>query len=405
MARDALFEPIKVGAVTAKNRIAFAPTGMGTAPVDGSVTDQALCHYVAHAKGGAGWITVEHVLCTNKYGTGILSFYSDRHLLGMRDLSDVIHAFGAVGIVQLGLGAGRQGDPVRLGAGLVAPTGEPYRVAPGTTPRGLRWMEGQVGATPRELTTAEVEELEDLYADSAERIMRAGFDGVEIHGAHGYLIAQFVSPLSNKRDDAYGGSCEKRLTLPRRIIRKVRKRVGGRFVVGYRISGDEHVPGGLTLEDTKEIVPALVAEGLDFVHLSSGRMEALRYLYPDEEAVILPEVRPVKDVVSVPVICPNIHSPALAEQVIQDGTADMVSMCRAHLADPEWPNKVHEGREDEIQRCILCNSCIKSLWSLFGTRCAVNPRVGAERFVTEYAPPVGSLKGGVNYSPGKSCRA
>jgi len=107
----------------------------------------------------------------------------------------------------------------------------------------------------------------------------------------------------------------------------------------------------------------------------------------------VPLAAAIKEVVSVPVICPNIHSPALAEQVIRDGTADMVSMCRAHLADPEWPNKVREGREGEIQGCLLCNSCIKSLWSLFGTRCAVNPRVGMERFVPEYHPPIVSPKG------------
>lgn len=394
MAREVLFEPIKVGSITVKNRIAFAPTGMGTAPPDGNVTDQALCHYVAHAKGGAGWIIVEHTLCTQKYGTGILSFHSDRQLLGMKDLADVIHAFGAAAIVQLGLGAGRQGDPVRLAAELVAPSAKPYRIAPGTTPQGLHWMEGRVGAIPRVLSTAEVEELEELFVGSAERIMRAGFDGIEIHGAHGYLLAEFVSPLSNVRDDAYGGSFEKRLTLPIRIIRKLRDRLGERFVVGYRISGDEHVPGGLTLDDTKEIIPRLVAEGLDFIHLSSGCMEALRYLYPEEEGVMLPEARVIREVVSVPFICPNIHKPALAEQVVRDGIADMVSMCRAHLADPEWPNKVREGREGEIRACLLCNSCIKSLWSLFGTRCAVNPRLGKERFFPEYLPPINSPKGG-----------
>jgi len=394
MARDLLFEPIKVGSITVKNRVAFAPTGMGTAPPDGSVTDQALCHYVARAKGGVGLVTVEHTLCTQKYGIGILSFHSDRQLLGMKDLADAIHGFGAAAIVQLGLGAGRQGDPVRLGTNLVAPSALPYHVASGTASRGLRWMEGRVGAAPRALTTVEVEELEELFVASAERIMRAGFDGIEIHGAHGYLLAQFVSPLSNKRDDAYGGSFEKRLTLPLRVIRKVRGRVGGRFVVGYRISGDEHVPGGLTVEDTKRIIPRLVAEGLDFVHLSSGRMEALKYMYPEEEGVMLPEARAMREMVSVPFICPNVHSPALAEQVIREGSADMVSLCRALIADPEWPNKVREGREGEIRKCLLDNSCITSLWRLFGTRCTVNPRVGKERFFPEYYPPVGVPRGG-----------
>jgi 2,4-dienoyl-CoA reductase-like NADH-dependent reductase (Old Yellow Enzyme family) len=385
---EKLFEPIKVNSVTSKNRIVFAPTGMGTSAPDGSVTDQTLCHYVARAKGGAGWITVEHTFCTAKYGTGVLCFHSDRQLRGMRDLADAIHAFGAVAIVQVGLGAGRQGNPARTGHALVAPSPQPYRIEAGTAPRGLRWMEGATGLVPRELTTAEVEELEGLFVESALRIKEAGFDGMEIHGAHGYLLAQFVSPLSNHRTDKYGGPLEHRLTLPRNLIRKARDRLGSQFVLGYRISGDEHVRGGLTLQETRRILPILVAEGLDFVHLSSGRMEALNYLFPEEEGVVLPEAKAIKEVVDIPVICPNIHTPSLAARVVEEGWSDMVSLCRSLIADPEWPNKVREGREHEINKCIRCNTCIKSLWHLIGTRCAVNPAVGKERFMPQYYPPL-----------------
>jgi 2,4-dienoyl-CoA reductase-like NADH-dependent reductase (Old Yellow Enzyme family) len=386
-----LFDPLPIGAATSKNRIAAAPTGMGTYAADGSITDQTLCRYVALAKGGAGWVTVEHSTCTDRYGIGALCYHSDRQLRGLRDLADVIHAYGAVGIVQLGLGHGRQSTPVRLGTGLVAPSPLPYRVEKGTTPRGLKWLEQTTGASPRALPSNEIETLEDLFADSAARIQTAGFDGIEIHGAHGYLLAQFLSPFSNVRTDAYGGSFEKRLRLPLNLIRKTRKRVGNDFVIGYRISGDEHVSGGLTLEDTERIVPLLVSEGLDFIHLSSGRIEALNYLCPEKEGVILPEAESIKSVSSVPVICPNIHSPALAAQVIEQGQADMVSLCRSLIADPEWPNKVRDGRQDKITQCILCNTCIKSLWQLFGTRCAVNPTVGKERFIPDYFPPIGPV--------------
>jgi len=388
---DKLFEPIKIGSVTSKNRIAFAATGMGTAAPDGSVTDQTLCNYVARSKGGAGWITVEHSTCTDKYGVGVLCFHSDRQLRGLRDLADAIHAFGAVAIVQLGLGHGRQGNPIRLGTGLVAPSPLPYRIEKGSSPRGLRWMEDSIGAPPRELTTAEVEELEELYVDSAERIKTAGFDGIEIHGAHGYLLAEFVSTRTNKRSDKYGGSFDNRLTLPINIIRKVRKRLNPDFILGYRISGDEHVPGGITLEVTKKIIPILVAEGLDFIHLSSGCIEAMKYLCPEEEGVILPEARSIKEVSEVPVICPNIHTPSLARTVIAEGQVDMVSLCRSLIADPDWPNKVREGREDQIEKCIRCNSCISNLWRLFGTRCVVNPSVGKERFIEKYYPPLSKI--------------
>jgi 2,4-dienoyl-CoA reductase-like NADH-dependent reductase (Old Yellow Enzyme family) len=387
-----LFDPITIGTATSKNRIALAATAMGAHAPDGSVTDQNLCRYVALAKGGAGWITVEHSTCTDKYGIGCLCFHSDRQLRGLRNLADVIHAYHAVGIVQLGFGHGRQANPARLGTGLVAPSPIPYRVEKGTAPRGLKWLEQTTGAVPRELQHDEIETFEDLFAESAARIQRAGFDGIEIHGAHGYLIAQFLSPLSNFRTDAYGGSFEKRLRLPLNIIRKTRKRVGNDFVIGYRISGDEHVSGGLTLEDTERIVPILVSEGLDFIHLSSGRIEALSYLCPKDEGVILPEAASIKSVSKVPVICPNIHTPALAEQVIEQGQADMVSLCRPLIADPEWPNKVRDGRSDEINRCIRCNTCIKNLWQLFGTRCTVNPSVGKEQFIPDYFPPVGPIR-------------
>jgi len=383
-----LFDPVTIGSATAKNRIAVAPTSMGAHAPDGSITDQLLCRYVALAKGGAGWITVEHSTCTDKYGIGVLCFHSDRQLRGLRDLADLIHAYKSVGIVQLGLGHGRQANPVRLGTGLVAPSPMPYRVEKNTAPKGLKWLEQTTGASPRELAPAEIETLEDLFVESAARIQTAGFDGIEIHGAHGYLIAQFLSPLSNLRTDAYGGSFEKRLRLPLNLIRKARKRLGNDFVIGYRISGDEHVSGGLRLEDTERIVPILVSQGLDFIHLSSGRIEALSYLCPEEEGVILSEAKSIKSVSKVPVICPNIHTPALAEKVIKNGGSDMVSLCRALIADPEWPNKVRNGRQDEINRCIRCNTCIKSLWQLLGTRCAVNPTVGKERFIPDYFPPV-----------------
>jgi 2,4-dienoyl-CoA reductase-like NADH-dependent reductase (Old Yellow Enzyme family) len=385
---ERLFEPISIGACRSKNRIAFAPTGMGTAAPDGSVTDQVLCHYVARARGGAGLIVVEHTWCTNKYGTSGLCFYSDRQLRGMRDLADCIHAFGAVAVVQLGLGPGRQSNPERLNAELIAPSPQPFVIGPDTAPRGLKWLEGTTGATPRELSTGQVEELEDLFCDSALRVQRAGFEGIEIHGAHGYLLAQFVSPFSNRRRDKYGGTLENRLRLAGNLIRKVRDRAGPDFIVGYRISGDEHVAGGLDLQATREVVSHLVAEGLDYVHLSSGRMEALKYLAPEEDGVILPEAKSLKEVVSVPVICPNLHSPALAAGAVENGWSDMVSLSRPLIADPDWPAKVQTGQQEQIVRCIRCNTCLSCLWRLLGTRCVVNPAVGKERFMPQYAPPL-----------------
>jgi 2,4-dienoyl-CoA reductase-like NADH-dependent reductase (Old Yellow Enzyme family) len=242
------------------------------------------------------------------------------------------------------------------------------------------------GVTPRELTTEEVLELEQDFLSAAMRIKRAGFDGIEIHGAHGYLLADFISPLVNKRKDIYGGSFEKRLTLPLNLIRRAREKAGPNFLLGFRISGDEHVEGGLTLQDNLELTPTLANAGLDYIHLSSGRQEAFKYLFPEQEGTILPEAEAIKEVVDIPVICPNIHDPILAEKIVQENRIDMVSMSRGLLADPEWPNKAQKGRVSEIQRCVFCYNCLKSLWDGLGTRCSVNPEVGRERFIAKHQP-------------------
>lgn len=384
-----LFDPIKIGHLEVKNRIAFAPTGMGTAGPNGSITDQAICHYSTRAKGGAGLIVIEHSLCTLKHwkaGVPIISFQSSNPIVWMKDLVDAIHHFDAKAVVQLSLGLGRQSSPKVTGTELVAPSPLPYFVPEGSTPRGLHHFEGITGVTPRELTTEEVVELEWEFLSAAMRIKRAGFDGIEIHGAHGYLLADFISPLVNKRKDIYGGSFEKRLTLPLNLIRRTREKAGPNFVLGFRISGDEHVEGGLTLQDNLELVPTLANAGLDYIHLSSGRQEAFKFLFPEQEGTILPEAEAIKEVVDIPVICPNIHDPILAEKVVQENRIDMVSLSRGLLADPEWPNKAQKGRVSEIQRCVFCYNCLKSLWDGLGTRCSVNPEVGRERFIAKHQP-------------------
>lgn len=384
-----LFEPINVGKLSSKNRVAFAPTGMGTAGPNGEITDQSLCHYVARAGGGAGWITVEHSLATYKHIKGPIGFHTNFNFKGMWELSHVIHAFDAAAIVQLSVGLGAQYFRGRRSdVELVAPSPIPYRVPDGTSCRGLKHWNDTEGEMPRELTTQEVEDLEEDFVQAALRIERAGFDGIEIHGAHGYLLGAFISPLSNQRQDKYGGSFEKRLTLLLNIYRKTRAATGEGFLLGFRISGDEHVEGGLTIDESSRIAVIMEKEGIDFIHLSSGRYEALNYLFPDDEGVILPEAQEIKQAVDhIPVICPNVHSPALAEHAILEGMTDIISLSRGLIADPAWPNKVREGREDEIVKCIRCNNCLKTLFSGISVRCAVNDEVGRERFLPKYYPP------------------
>jgi len=377
-----LFSPIGIGEQGIKNRIAFAPTGMGAADEYGGVTDQVLCHYVARAKGGAGLIIVEHTMSNYRYGlagTGAMGFHRDRNLAGMFDLAHSIKAFDAKAVVQLSLGLGRESG--------VGPSEIAVRYASGSMPKSLRHFEGRSLPVPQALSVAEIQELENLFVASAVRIKTAGFDGIEVHGAHGYLLASFLSPHANQRTDEYGGSFDKRLTLALSLIRRSREALGDGFIIGFRISGDEHIPGGLSLEDVGKIAPVLEEAGIDYIHLSSGTLESKTHMCPPEEGVILPEAEVVKKAVQIPVICPNFHTPALAADAVESGKVDVVSLSRGLLADPQWPNKVRDGRVDDIQKCLLCNTCLRFLFEGFHTRCVVNPNVGRERFIPEYFPP------------------
>jgi 2,4-dienoyl-CoA reductase-like NADH-dependent reductase (Old Yellow Enzyme family) len=393
MVYDVLFEPMTLGKKRLKNRLAFAPVGMCTADFEGRVTDQVLCHYVARAKGGVGLVIVEHTMSNYRYGlpgTGALGIQADTHLAGMLDLADTIHAFDAAAIVQLSLGLGRQ---VALHLEPVGPSAVPFEVREGSAPRGLKFFEGLRGGTPKKLTVAEIEELEDAYVAAVIRLVRCGFDGIEIHGAHGYMLANFLSPLSNRRRDRYGGTFEKRLTLALNLLRRSREVAGEDFIIGFRISGDEHMPGGLTLEDTVKIAGILQEEGVDYISLSTGMMESWRYTFPEKEGVILPEAEVVKKAVDIPVICSNLHDPKKVAQALKKKKVDIVALARPLLADPQWPNKVREGRIDDIQKCIFCNHCLSTLFQGFTSRCTVNPNVGRERFVPEYFPPPRKSRG------------
>jgi len=382
-----LFDPLKIGNIKVSNRIVFAPTQTLFGTDDGSVTDQSICFYLARAKGGVGLIIVEGAMVTDRYSMGGISglgCYKDSQIRGLEELTRYLHAFGVVVILQLAIGLGRQAMFPEQKRELVSSSALACKIS--NVPRFLKRYDGMTGAVPRALTGDEVRELEELFGAAALRAKKAGFDGIEIHGAHGHLLAQFLSPLSNQRQDMYGGSFEKRLTLAKNLIRRAREKVGRDFLIGFRLSGDEHVEGGLSLEDNVKIATILEKEGLDFIHLSSGRYEAFRWTLPDEEGMMLLEAKAIKEVVRIPVICPNIHSPSLALKAIREGMVDAVSLSRGLLADPRWPDKVKGGKWDSIRHCTFCGTCFQSLLNGFMIRCSVNPELGKERFIPSYHP-------------------
>lgn len=381
-------EAFSIGNKKMKNRIVFAPTGMGQGGPNGEVTDQNLCHYVARAQGGVGFIVVEHTLVTYKYSKGPLGMYDHTSTRGWWEISHAIHSFGAKAVVQLGLGHGAQTSTTRRpDIELVAPSDVALRIEKDTACIGFKEWENTTWEKPRPLTVPEIVGLEDAFVSAAQRAQRAGFDGVEIHGAHGYLVSSFLSPYSNKRTDEYGGSFEKRLSLGRNLIRKTRAALGKDFIIGMRLSAQEHVNGGYDLDEGCRIAQALAKEGLDYIHASTGRFESMKYTLPKEEGALLFEAAAIKKAVNVPVICPNIHTPETGEQALKQGLVDAISLSRGLIADPEWPNKALNGREEEITACVRCNSCLKGVMLGYGARCTVNPEVGRERFIARYAPP------------------
>ena len=386
----ALFQPITIGKVKVKNRIAMAPLATHQATHDGYVTDQMKAWFAARAKGGTGLIISGPVNTNPMDAATIRCFnaclYDWRHKKGMSELAEIVHAFGAKMFAQLVAGLGRQGFSP-------APSAIPSETPPEMLPQkalkehekqGMRfwYLDRMHGRVPPVLSINEIIEREDYWANAVLLAQQCGFDGVELHFAHGHLVHQFLSPRSNKRDDIYGGSFENRTRFLRNIVSKAREKVGRDYCVGFRISGEEHMPEGLTHDEVRKICQQM-EELVDFIHLSDGTYEALKYTFPDEDGTMLKYAESLKKVLRIPVITPSIHNPDMAAQAVQDGKTDIVSLGRALIVDPDWANKVAQGKRPI--RCIRCDiACLRFISDDLPTRCFINPRAGLEEYMPEY---------------------
>ncbi len=363
-----LFEPIRVADVEIRNRIVMSPMGLGRATDDGFVTDVLVDFYIERARGGAGLI---NIVCGyndfSVYLPHIPALQDDKYLPGLRRMTGAIHEQGARTFAQI-INMGSSSFSTRDGG-------------PPLAPSAIR--NTLIGIVPREMTTAEVALLGDHFAEAAWRAKEGGFDGVELCGNSGYLLNQFLSPLTNQRTDEYGGDFEKRLRFPTEILRKIRQRVGPGFPISYRISGDDFMKGGVRQDGVKLIVRALEKAGADMFNVTAGWHQAFLPLasmdVPRGAYVYLAEG--VKGTVKVPVVaCHRINTPFLAEQILMNGQADMVGMGRPFLTDPEWPRKAAEGRFDEIRQCTACDQrCLDSVFSMSEITCTFNPAAGREK--------------------------
>ena len=396
--REALFGPIKIGNVEIKNRIAFSPTCTDSVEPGGFVGDKMRCFYAARAKGGVGLVftgpaMIEPELSHVPYLNAFL--YAPEHIPGWSEFAETIHAFGSKAFVQCDPGGPGRLGVIIMGEAAVAPSPVPVKLDPEYVVqkkaaelwkrKGLdlakHYHIGREFPLPREITVAEIEERVEKIANQVAMVEWCGFDGAELHFAHGALGSNFLSPRTNLRTDQYGGSLENRTRYMREILEKARKKVGSGFALGIRVSAAECLPGGLTAHDTAEICK-YVEDLIDFVDLSIGvHHESHAYMIPEEDGTVIDDAAVIKSALTVPVITPSVHSPDLGNSAIRDNKTDMIGLSRGLIADPEWANKVREGKPYvKCTKCIL--GCTGRIDIGMPLRCEVNPHV-----LQEYLDP------------------
>ena len=387
MSYEHLLSPLKIGSLTIRNRVIMGAMGNGTENMDQTMGECSIAYYAERAKGGVGLIINETTRVTDEphgcMGPRQSSAASDRLIESLHELAEAVHFYGGAIFMQLHH-PGRQG---------FVPGGECF------TPSGVP---GMFGGPCHTMTVEEIHKLVGQFVDAAERCYKAGIDGVEIHGAHGYLLTQFLSPFTNKRTDEYGGSIENRARIIKEIIEGIRERVGRDYPVIYRISADEFLERstvplpegeiGLKISEAVAACRYLVPFGLDAVNVSAGVYETMNEAwepisYPEGWKLYLAEE--IKKAVDVPVFgVGSIRTPDFAEQVLAEGRVDGVVLARQMLADPDWVNKVKEGRVKEIRRCISCLNCMEHMGGDngiigHGLTCAVNARNAREWFFND----------------------
>ena len=366
-----LLSPIKIKSLELVNRVVMPPMGTNLGNPDGTVSEANLAYIRRRARGGAGLIITE-ISSVHPSGSAIgneLGAYDDRFISGLKKIADAVHAAGSKVALQLHH-AGRESLYLLQEGKALAPS-------------AIRSL--VFGLTPREITREEIQEIIAAFGAAARRGIEAGFDAVEVHGAHGYLLTQFLSSLSNKRDDEYGGSLINRSRFMVEVLQEVRKTVGPDFPISLRLSVEECIGNGYTLEDIRPILPNLVKAGADILHASLGTHGS-----PGGITSAPPEYPPgfnvwrakkLKEAAGVPVIAVGRFSdPSLANEVIARGETDLVAFGRQFLADPDFLIKAREGRPKDIRKCIACNQgCIERLILGEGKiRCALNPETGQE---------------------------
>lgn len=394
-----LFEPLRVGKLRFRNRVWTAPTAqaMHFLTPEGFLRNESIEHFRRRALGGAACVTLGEAAVDQDRGSNHfhnLNLQDVHNLPFLTQMTDAIHQAGAVASVEISHGGKYAFPPVNGGRNPIAPTGCVL----------------QNGQQVDEITEEQMDQVADNFANTCHYLQNAGFKMCLVHGAHQWLLGQFLSPAENRRKDKYGGSLENRARFPMMVLDRIRKKVGPDFILEYRISGTEGQPGGLEIDEACEFIK-MVEDKIDLVHFSRGNRGVLRSrpeMFPSEFMPKCPNeymgVAAKKHGIKIPVILVgSITDPEDAERMLAEGHCDIVAMARAIIADPEWANKARQGRREEIRPCIKCFNCLdEKNGRVFGgsitgfTRdvvkryaCSVNPLIGIE---TDQIPPMGAKK-------------
>lgn len=372
--RSTLFQPGWIGSVEIKNRIVMPSMTTRTADAEGFVTDDAIDYYLRRAAGGVGLITVE--MCSpeiaGRHRRFELGIHDDKFIPGLKRLVDALHAHGAKVSIQLGHGGGHTRIDIS-GEVPVAPSAIPYDVEEGHTET----------IVPEEMSIDRIRQAADAFGAAARRAEDAGFDIVEIHAAHGYLISQFFTPAENHRSDEYGGSLENRARLSLDVLRSVRNSAPKLGVV-FRLNGDDYFPGGIGIEEATQIAVWATETGAHAISVTGGHYRSLpsaAVMIPPMSlpaAIFVPFAAAIRKRVAVPVIAVGrLGDPADAEAALTSGAADFVALGRPLLADPEWSDRTRDGLP--VRMCLACNTCVDGMRQGSRLHCLVNTETGRER--------------------------
>jgi 2,4-dienoyl-CoA reductase-like NADH-dependent reductase (Old Yellow Enzyme family) len=379
-----LLTPARIGDVEIKNRIVMPPMTTRLADEEGHVTDDTIAYYMARVRGGVGLITVEMASPerAGRHRRRELGIYDDRFLPGLKRLVDEIHCGGAKASIQLGHAGGHTRRDI-CGETPVAPSAIPHPVFEITNET----------IVPEEMSRARIAETVAAFARAAARAKEAGFDCVEIHAAHGYLISQFVTPYENRRTDEYGGSLANRARFGLEVLRAVKAAVAPMPVI-YRVSVDDYFPDGIGPADGMQVALWAAQAGADALHIAAGHYRSLPsgermippMAYPD--ATFLGYAADIKARVSIPVIAVGrLGDPARATEAVESGKADFVALGRTLIAEPDWVAKLSRG--EPARRCLACNTCVNEMRGGAPLRCVVNGAAGQERRFADARLPSG----------------